>query len=285
MRSVVERRPAVGAAGRGIGVRALALLPATLLWLTFSLTACGGGGGSSGAGRGAPRDSAGADGAPGRDSAVGGAAPATAASGAATGATTGCASRPRRVLMMGTSLTAGLGLDPEQAYPALLQRKADSAGYAVQVVNAGESGETSAGARRRADWILREPLDVFVLETGANDGLRGLDPDSTRANVRSILEKARAAHPDARLLLVQMEAPPNLGADYTARFRAMFPEVARASGATLVPFLLEGVAGKASLNQGDGIHPNVVGERRVAANVWPSLEGALRALDPCPKAQ
>jgi acyl-CoA thioesterase-1 len=158
---------------------------------------------------------------------------------------------------------------------------ADSAGYSVRIVNAGVSGETSAGARRRADWILREPVDVVVLETGANDGLRGVDPDSTRANVRAVLEKARAAHPGARLLLVQMEAPPNLGAGYTARFREMFPAVARATGATLVPFLLEGVAGIQSLNQPDGIHPNVAGERRVAANVWPALEGALRVLDPC----
>jgi acyl-CoA thioesterase-1 len=190
--------------------------------------------------------------------------------------------------MVGTSLTAGLGLDPEQAYPALLQQKADSAGLDVEIVNAGVSGETSAGALQRADWLLRGPVDVFYLETGANDGLRAFDPDVTRENVRTILNKAHAAHPQAQLLLAQMEAPTNLGPRYTAQFHAVFPEVARETGAQLVPFLLNGVAGVSSLNQGDGIHPNVTGERIVAANVWPSLEKAIEAaqarratLDPC----
>ena len=193
----------------------------------------------------------------------------------------GCSPRRLRALFVGTSLTAGYGLEADQAYPALLQRKADSAGYAVDIVNAGVSGETSAGALRRADWIFRAPADVIVLETGANDGLRGLDPDASRQNIEQILARARAAHPAARLLLVQMEAPTNLGSGYTARFHAMFPEAARSSGATLVPFLLDGVAGRPELNQGDGIHPNPAGARIVAATVWPSLAGALAALDPC----
>jgi acyl-CoA thioesterase-1 len=193
----------------------------------------------------------------------------------------GCDSTPLRVLFVGTSLTAGYGLQADQAYPAVLQRKADSAGYAVNIVNAGVSGETSAAALRRADWIFRAPADVIVLETGANDGLRALDPVTSRANIGAILQKARAANPGARLMLVQMEAPPNLGPGYTSRFHAMFPEVARESGATLVPFLLEGVAGRAELNQGDGIHPNVAGSRIVADNLWPPLETALRALDRC----
>lgn len=192
-----------------------------------------------------------------------------------------CSGVRLRALFVGTSLTAGYGLEPDQAYPALLQRKADSAAYAVDIVNAGVSGETSAAALRRADWIFRAPADVIVLETGANDALRALDPEATRRNIATILAKARAAHPSARLLLVQMEAPPNLGAGYTSRFHAMFPELARESGATLVPFLLEGVAGHAELNQGDGIHPNLAGARVVADNVWPSLQGALGALDPC----
>src|SRR4051812_37728391 len=133
---------------------------------------------------------------------------------------------PRRtVLMVGTSLTAGLGLDPEEAYPALLQRKADSAGYHVDIVNAGLSGETSAGALRRMDWLLKGPADVVVIETGANDGLRGLDVDSTRANLRAILGKVKAARPAARILLAQMEAPPNLGAKYTSAFHAMYQDV------------------------------------------------------------
>lgn len=192
-----------------------------------------------------------------------------------------CTPRRLRALFVGTSLTAGYGLEQEQAFPALLQRMADSAGYSLDIVNAGVSGETSAAALRRAEWMFRAPADVIVLETGANDGLRALEPDATRANIVAILAKARAAHPAARLLLVQMEAPPNLGAGYTSRFRAVFPEAAREGGATLAPFLLEGVAGVSELNQGDGIHPNVVGARRVAANLWPALAEAAGALDPC----
>lgn len=180
------------------------------------------------------------------------------------------------VVFVGTSLTAGLGLDPDSAYPALVDRRADSAGLPIEVVNAGLSGETSAGALRRIDWLLTGPGDVVVIETGANDGLRGLNVDSTRANISAILRKVKAAKPEATLLLMQMEAPPNLGASYTGAFRAMFPALAREHGATLVPFLLEGVAGKASLNQPDGIHPNEQGERIVAANVWRSLEPVLR---------
>jgi acyl-CoA thioesterase I len=181
------------------------------------------------------------------------------------------ASSAPRVLFVGTSLTAGLGLDPEESYPALLQRKADSAGYAVRMVNAGLSGETSAGALRRIDWLLRDPASVVVIETGANDALRGLNVDSTRANIRAIIGKVKSALPGASILLVQMEAPPNMGERYTTRFRAMFPELARSESVTLMPFLLDKVAGIAELNQGDGIHPNVAGERIVAENVWKSL--------------
>jgi acyl-CoA thioesterase-1 len=178
-------------------------------------------------------------------------------------------------VFVGTSLTAGLGLDPDSAYPALVARKADSAGIPVTVVNAGVSGETSAGALRRIEWVLREPADVLVIETGANDGLRALRVDSTRANLSAILERARAVRPDARLVLIQMEAPPNLGAEYTGQFRAMFPAVAREHGATLAPFLLGGVAGEARLNQGDGIHPNEAGARVVAETVWRALRPVL----------
>jgi acyl-CoA thioesterase I len=185
----------------------------------------------------------------------------------------------RTVLFVGTSLTAGYGLDPDDAYPSLLQRKADSAGFHVEMINAGLSGETSAGALRRIDWLLREPADVIVLETGANDGLRALNVDSTRANLEAIIAKIRAARPAARILLVQMEAPPNLGRDYTAAFRAVYPAVARSTQVALVPFLLAGVAGKAEYNQADGIHPNVAGERLVAENVWPALARVLDELD------
>jgi acyl-CoA thioesterase I len=181
----------------------------------------------------------------------------------------------RTLVFVGTSLTAGLGLDPEDAYPALIQKKADSAGIAIEVVNAGVSGETSAGALRRIEWLMRGPADIVVIETGANDGLRGLNVDSTRANIRAILERVRAAKPDARVALVQMEAPPNLGDRYTSSFRGMFPEVARETGATLIPFLLDGVAGVDELNQQDGIHPNEKGERIVADNIWRGIQPLL----------
>ena len=185
----------------------------------------------------------------------------------------------KTVLIVGTSLTAGLGLDPEEAYPALLQRKADSLGLHVEIVNAGLSGETSAGALRRMDWLLRGQADVVVIESGANDGLRGLDIDSTRANLRAIVAKVKAARPAARILLAQMEAPPNLGAKYTAAFRAMYQDVAKEEGVGLMPFLLRGVAGITNLNQQDGIHPNERGEEIVANNVWEALEPVLRQLD------
>lgn len=181
------------------------------------------------------------------------------------------------MLFVGTSLTAGLGLDPDSAYPARVQRKADSAGLRVQVVNAGVSGETSAGALRRIDWVLRDPADVIVLETGANDGLRALQVDSTRANIEAIVRRIKSRLPGARVVLVQMEAPPNLGPRYTSAFRAMFPDVARGEGVALAPFLLEGVAGVARLNQPDGIHPNDAGERIVAETVWKAIEPVLRA--------
>ena len=185
----------------------------------------------------------------------------------------------RTVLMVGTSLTAGLGLEPDDAYPAILQRKADSLGLHVDIVNAGLSGETSAGALRRIDWLLRGPADVVMIETGANDGLRGLNVDSTRANIRAIIGKVKAARPGARILLAQMEAPPNLGAKYTSAFRAMYQDVAKEEGVGIMPFLLEGVAGVTRLNQGDGIHPNEEGELIVAANVWAALEPVIRQLD------
>ncbi len=190
--------------------------------------------------------------------------------------------RRRTVVFLGTSLTAGMGLEPEQAFPALLQEKIDSAGLPFEVVNAGVSGETSAGALRRTDWLLRQPIDVLVLETGANDGLRALNIDSTKANIQSIISRVVAAKPATRILLVQMEAPPNLGTRYTSGFRAMFPDLARENGVTLLPFLLEGVAGERSLNQGDGIHPSAEGAQRVADNLWPALERALRAAAPPP---
>jgi acyl-CoA thioesterase I len=181
------------------------------------------------------------------------------------------------VVFFGTSLTAGLGVEPQQAYPALVGEKMDSAGLRYEAINLGSSGETSAGALRRIEWVLgRRPMDVLVLETGANDGLRGLDADSTRANIQAIVTRVRTEQPDTRILLVQMEAPPNLGAAYTTRFREMYRELAEANEVELMPFLLDRVAGIDTLNQGDGIHPNPAGHRIIAATVWKSLEPILR---------
>ena len=184
----------------------------------------------------------------------------------------------RTIVFVGTSLTAGLGLDPEQSYPSILAEKIDSAGLPYEVVNAGSSGETSAGALRRIDWVLRQPMDVLVIETGANDGLRGIRPDSVRANIQGIIDRVRAAKPATKILLVQMEAPPNFGPRYTADFRRIFPDLARENGLELLPFLLEDVAGKAELNQGDGMHPNVEGARVAAETLWEALEPLLTDL-------
>ena len=181
----------------------------------------------------------------------------------------------RTILFLGTSLTAGLGLEPDSAYPQQVQRKIDASRLPYQVVNAGVSGETSAGLLRRLDWVLRRPAEVIVVETGANDGLRGLPVSATRATIGEILSRIRKERPSAALVLVQMEAPPNLGQEYTSAFHAMFAELAREHGATLMPFLLEGVAGESRLNQGDGMHPNNAGERIVADNVWRALQPLL----------
>jgi len=182
------------------------------------------------------------------------------------------------ILVVGTSLTAGYGLpDPDLAYPALLQEHIDAAGLPYRVVNAGVSGETSAGARRRIDWLLRQKVAVFVLETGANDALRGQDPEATRANIDAILIRAAAQSPPPRLVLLGMKAPPNFGARYVGRFDAIYADLARKHGAVLVPFLLEGVAGIAALNQADGVHPTPEGQRKMAELVWNALTGLLGA--------
>jgi acyl-CoA thioesterase-1 len=179
-------------------------------------------------------------------------------------------------MFLGTSLTAGFGIDPEQAFPALIQKKIDSAGLTYRVVNAGVSGETSAGALRRVDWLFQEPVAVLVVETGANDGLRGLPPDSLRANIQAIFDRAKRLRPPPKLVLVGMRVPPNYGRPYSQRFQAIYPELARANGAALVPFLLEGVGGMPNLNQPDGVHPTAEGQRRLAETVWRVLEPLLK---------
>ena len=183
------------------------------------------------------------------------------------------------VLFFGTSLTAGYGLAPEQAFPALIEKKAQDEGIPIKVVNAGLSGETTAGAVRRIDWVLRTPADMVVIEGGANDALRGLSPDAARSNLEKLIAAVRARQPNARIALVQMEAPPNYGVSYTRSFRSIYSEVAKKEGVPLLPFLLDGVAGISRLNQADGVHPNVVGERIVADNVWKALRPLVIQLD------
>ncbi len=203
----------------------------------------------------------------------------TAAKGAPASTTPSSATlRKPVVLFFGTSLTAGLGLEPEEAFPLLVEKMADSAGRPISAVNAGLSGETTAGAVRRIDWVLRTPADVIVLEVGANDALRGLAPEAARANIESIVGAVRRKQPGAKIVLVQMEAPPNFGHAYTRAFRAVYADVAKRENLTLIPFLLDGVAGIARFNQSDGIHPNLDGERIVAANIWRALEPVIIGL-------
>jgi acyl-CoA thioesterase I len=185
---------------------------------------------------------------------------------------------PRTILIFGDSLTAGYGLEnPDDAYPAVLQRRIDAAQLPWRVVNAGLSGETTAGGLRRIDWLLQNPIDLFILALGGNDGLRGVDPDETRHNLEGILEKVHRRYPRAPLVVAAMQMPPNLGLGYTRRFRAVFPLAAKAHHAALIPFLLEGVADAPELNQDDLIHPNAEGQRHVADNVWRVLEPLLQA--------
>ncbi|HSJ07198.1 MAG TPA: arylesterase [Longimicrobiales bacterium] len=183
----------------------------------------------------------------------------------------------QNIVVVGTSLTAGYGIAAELAYPAVLQATIDSAGLPFEVVNAGISGETSAGGLRRIDWSLQQPVDVLILELGANDGLRALDPDAMRSNLDAILTRTKDRYPDADLLILGMEAPPNLGQVYTTRFRQVFREMARKHDAALVPFLLEGVAGNPALNLDDGIHPSPEGHRIIARTVWAELGPILES--------
>jgi acyl-CoA thioesterase-1 len=183
------------------------------------------------------------------------------------------------VLFFGTSLTAGYGLDPEQAFPSLIEKKAEAEGLPIKAVNGGLSGETTAGAARRIDWALRTPADLVVVEGGANDALRGLSPDAARTNLEQVIAAIRQTQPRAKIVLIQMEAPPNYGATYTRSFRAIYADVARKENVPLLPFLLSGVAGISHLNQADGVHPNLAGERIVADNLWKALKPIVAQLD------
>ena len=185
------------------------------------------------------------------------------------------AARPR-LLFFGNSLTAGYGVEPEEAFPALVGQKLDSAGLKYEVINAGLSGETTAGGRSRVGWVLRQPVAVFVLELGGNDGLRGLPLAATRQNLQAIIDTVRRRSPQAQIVLAGMQIPPNLGQAYARDFAQIYPALAAQNHLPLIPFLLAGVGGDPALNQPDGIHPTPEGHRRVARTVWATLRPLLR---------
>ena len=186
------------------------------------------------------------------------------------------ASAVKTILFFGDSLTAGYGLDdPSEAFPGNIAKKIDSLKMPYKVINAGVSGETSAGGNSRIDWTLKQKVDVFILELGANDGLRGIPPNETAKNLQSIIDKVKAKYPDAKLVMLGMQVPPNMGPDYVNKFKAVFPAIATKNKMALVPFLLQGVGGHPDLNQPDGIHPTEKGAKIVAENVWSVLKGEL----------
>jgi len=182
----------------------------------------------------------------------------------------------KTVVFLGDSLTAGLGVQPSEAFPALIAEKIRAAGLPFEVQNAGLSGDTSAGGLRRIDWLLQRPIDILVIELGANDGLRGLELKSMKANLQAIIDKTKAKNPQVKIVLAGMQVPPNLGPEYANGFQRVFAELARENNATLIPFLLEGVGGHRELNQQDLIHPSPAGHRIIADLVWRTLEPILR---------
>jgi acyl-CoA thioesterase I len=196
--------------------------------------------------------------------------PAASASVSAT-----AANGKKTILFYGNSLTAGYGLDPAQAFPALIGRRLDSLKMDYKVVNSGLSGETTAGGLSRINWVLRQPVDVFVLELGGNDGLRGLPLADTRKNLQAIIDTVRTKYPDCKIVLAGMQVPPNLGTDYTAEFKGIYGELARKNKLPLIPFLLDRVGGIPRLNLPDGIHPTAQGHRIVAETVWQTLKTVL----------
>jgi acyl-CoA thioesterase-1 len=191
------------------------------------------------------------------------------------------AGRPA-ILVLGDSLSAGYGVDPDQAYPALLGKKIDSAGLDFTIINAGLSGDTSAGGLRRLNWLLHRKIEVLILELGANDGLRGVPVEATRSNLQSTIDRARQTYPRIKILVAGMQMPPNLGQDYVHAFNQIFPDLAKKNNAALIPFLLEGVAGNPALNLPDGIHPTAEGHKIVCENVWKILKPILETPDAKP---
>ena len=191
-------------------------------------------------------------------------------------ATNAAAPARGRIVVLGDSITAGFGLDPAEAYPAVLQQKIEAAKLPYTVANAGVSGDTTAGGLRRIDWALGPGADVVIIALGGNDGLRGISTQQTAENLAGIIKRARARAPGIAVIIAGMQMPGNMGTEYVEQFRSVFPRVASENGAALVPFLLEGVAGSAELNQADMIHPTPEGQKKVAENVWKVLEKVLR---------
>ena len=182
------------------------------------------------------------------------------------------------ILFLGDSITAGYGLDLSQAYPALIQEKIDAKGWSFKAVNAGQSGDTSAGALNRLDWLLRNHVAVLVVELGGNDGLRGLPAETTRTNLQQIIDRTKAKYPTVKIIIAGMKVPPNMGRKYGAKFETIYPELAKKNQLPLIPFVLEGVGGVRELNLPDGIHPTAKGHAIVAATVWKTLEPVLRSI-------
>tara|TARA_R100000935_G_C2814616_1_gene156658 strand:+ start:715 stop:1401 length:687 start_codon:yes stop_codon:yes gene_type:complete len=180
------------------------------------------------------------------------------------------------ILFFGTSLTAGMGLESEEAFPAVIQQKIDSLDLGYEVINAGLSGETSAAGKNRIGWVLNQKVDVFVLEIGANDGLRGVPIEETRKNLQAIIDTVRSKGPDTEIILAGMQIPPNMGQAYATEFKELFPSLAKDNDLYLIPFLLEDVGGNPQLNQPDGIHPTAEGQKILAKNVWEVLEPVIR---------
>jgi acyl-CoA thioesterase-1 len=190
----------------------------------------------------------------------------------------GAASGPKTVLFLGDSITAGYGLDPAQAYPALIQEMIEANGWNYRVINAGQSGDTSAGGLSRLDWLLKNRVDVLVLQLGGNDGLRGILPGVMKKNLQAIIDRTRDKYPGVKVVIAGMKVPPNLGGPYARQFEAVFSALARKNRAALIPFVLENVGGVETLNMPDGIHPTAKGHEIVARNVWKVLEPVLKSL-------
>ncbi|MEO8427518.1 MAG: arylesterase [Verrucomicrobiota bacterium] len=199
---------------------------------------------------------------------------------ASVSASVGIGAERKTIVVFGDSLAAGFGLDLSEAFPALLQRKIDKVGWNFSVINAGVSGDTSAGGLRRIDWVLKRKVDLLLLELGGNDGLRGIPVEVTKTNLQAIIDRSKQKHPRLQIVIAAMQMPPNMGDEYKDAFQNIFPDLAKANNAALVPFLLEGVGGKPELNLPDRIHPTADGHKIVAENVWKILQPALEKMGP-----